>query len=222
MKKFAVPIFVIFFAVHMNGCAPNDSIQSNIKTLDMWQESYVAFLKEFPFISEDDHSPIDKDDIYYLFSLRDLDNNSIPELLIFQMSNAGIKEVLTVYTYDGGIYKLGDYSNPKGSFISWFCVSKNSMFPGLYETWNGGGLEYYQYLSIEDGELICEYLWVHDLTGESPVINVLSNNQELVDSSMDLFPKTFGETENVLEAYFINEETIEQVILNYSNEKMDD
>ena len=73
-----------------------------------------------------------KDYQVFEFSLRDLDKDEIPELIIVQ-SNA-VHGILSVYFYDGNLKKYGDYSNPKIG-QSGLYISDNPMFPGLFTFW---------------------------------------------------------------------------------------
>jgi len=116
----------------------------------MWQEAYIAFLRNFSASTESGVSE---------FALRDLDNNSVPELIITQTDANAMSAVLTVYSYDGNVYKVGDYSNPKESFVSGFRFSNKLAFPGLFEVWWGGGIEHYGYLTVKKRNLAYEYLY---------------------------------------------------------------
>ena len=230
LKKLVVLIFVVLFALSINGCTsyikaqsiseiPAETEhpdQSAPQPTEAWQDVYAVFLREYPFLDEDKFSSVGREDIFSQFALRDLDNDAIPELLMFQLQKSGFNQVFTAYAYDGTVYKLGDYSNPKGSFVSWFRIPGSSMYPGLYECWHGGGQEYCQYLSVKDRVLTCEYLWHMDRSGESPILTELSDNKQLVNDSIDAFPP-YDYSENLLEAYFINDETINQVILDFSD-----
>lgn len=231
MKKLFVLIFVTLFAFSINGCISNNKVQSiseapvelepsaqsKLQPTETWQDAYAAFLGEFPFLDEDKFSSIDREDIFFKFALRNLDNSGVPELLMFQLQKIGSNQVFTAYAYDGNVYKLGDYSNPKGSFVSWFRIPGNPMLPGLYECWHGGGQEYCQYLSVKEGELTCEYLWHMDRSGESPLLTELSDNKQLVSDSIDAFPP-YDYSENLLEAHFINDENIDKILENPTND----
>lgn len=219
-------LFVLLFVVPMNSCISNNNIQTTSKTdsettqsmqnllppVEPWQEAYGMFLWEFSFFDDDSVSKLGSEEIFYKFSLRDLDNNGIPELLIFQLQKGGFNQKLTVYTYDENICKLGDYKNPTGSFISWFRIPNNSMFSGLYDCWYEGGQEYCQYLVVKDGTLVCEYLWNINRLGESPVLTELSDNKQLINDSIEAFPP-YEYRENLLKTYFVNEQNINHVVM---------
>ena len=226
MKKFGVIILLVLFALSINGCSSNNSTQitseiteepeystqSTTQPTEMWQEAYAEFLKEFPFLNNDDFSVLSREDVFYQFCLKDLDNSGIPELLIFKTNMMCSDDIFYAYTYDGNVCKLGEYSNRKRSFISWFRIPGDPLYPGLYECWHGGGQEYCQYLSVKDGELTCEYLWHMDRSGEEPLLTELYDNKQLVNDSIDAFPP-YLYTENLLEVHFINDETIDKIIL---------
>ena len=76
------------------------------------------------------------------------------------------------------------------------------MLPGLFEMWHSGGEEHYGYLSIEDGELVYEYLWHNDRTVTPPQETTISDNQQLVDESIKLNPP-YDSDDNLLELQFV-------------------
>lgn len=127
------------------------------------------------------------------------------ELLITQSDkDTALNAVLTVYKYDGDVCKLGDYTNEKGSFVSWFRQPGNPMFPGLYDCWHSDGQEYCRYIWVVEGELVCEPLWQMDRTEEHPVLTELSGKAELVADSINAFP-AYEYSENLLESYSLDE-----------------
>lgn len=200
MKKLIIlPLVLLFLLSTATGCSSKEP--------DSWKDEYAAFLSEFPYFYGDNIDFRDNDSVIYSFSLRDLDNNGVPELLVFQNNSNGLNAVLTVYAFDGNVYEIGEYSNPKGSFVGGFRISDNPKFPGLFECWWGGGEDYYGYLPIKDGELIYESLWQNVLNTEPPQQIVLSNNKELIDESIRLYPP-YESTDNLLEIYLINDENI--------------
>lgn len=154
--------------------------------------AYMDFLEKFS-----------KTETYqvYEFSLKDLDKDEIPELIIVQ-SNA-VHGILSVYYYDGDLKKYGDYSNPKIG-QSALRVSDNPTFPGLFTLWWGGGVEHYEYLYLDEGILKKSKLWELDRAGEFPCQRLLSSNKELVEESMNLFSKC-DNVENMLELYLIDD-----------------
>lgn len=154
--------------------------------------AYIDFLQNFSKT---------KDYQVFAFSLRDLDKDEIPELIIVQ-SNA-VHGIVSVYFYDGDLKKYGDYSNPKIG-KSALCVSDNRMFPGLFTLWWGGGVEHYDYLYIDGGELKECRLWEMDRTEEFPCQKILFSDEELVEESIELFSKENDE-KNVLELYLIDD-----------------
>lgn len=154
--------------------------------------AYIDFLQNFSKT---------KDYQVFAFSLRDLDKDEIPELIIVQ-SNA-VHGIVSVYFYDGDLKKYGDYSNPKIGKSALY-VSDNRMFPGLFSLWWGGGVEHYDYLYIDGRELKECRLWEMDRTEEFPCQKILLSDEELVEESIELFSKEDNE-KNVLELYLIDD-----------------
>lgn len=164
---------------------------------ETWQEAYTLFLRDFHALAEVNE-----------FSLRDLDNNGIPELIIVQVEEEAANGVLTVYTYDGDIYKLGDYTDPKIG-VAGLRFSNDEMYPGLFTLWWGGGVEHYGYLTVRDRKLVYEYLWYIDHTIDTQH-NEISNDKQLINESINANPP-YEYTDNVLKMYLINEDNISEI-----------
>lgn len=178
MKKFVILLtFIILFSLTIIGCTESDEAQNsnntqnsgnqNISTssntntqTQTWQSAYIEHLKKLPAPSDNLG--------YSTFGMRDLDKNGIPELLIIQQDSNALNAILTVYSYDSDIYKIGDYSNPKKLFLGGFRFSNNPDIPGLFECWWGSGVEHYGYIYVKDRKLFYEYLYYDDRTAEPP------------------------------------------------------
>jgi hypothetical protein len=156
--------------------------------MELWQKAYVEFLREFKIVSTYD--------VNY-FSLRDLNGNATQELIIFESDDGGRDAVITVYSYDGTVYKVGDYSDPKIG-VSNPRISDNPTYPGLFTLWWGGGVERYGYLTVKERKLIHEHLFDIDRTGETPRLIELSNDKQLIDESINAYPP-YEYTDNLLE-----------------------
>lgn len=177
--------------------APSESIEP-------WQKAYAAFLRNFPI--PDDYEVSE-------FSLRDLDNSGIPELVICQVysTDSGTKKLITVYSYDGSVYKAGEYSGQQRSAA--LRISSNPMYSGLFTLWWGGGVEHYGYLTVKEGKLEYEDLWYDD---HSPVSQQwqqveISDDKQLIKESIDANPP-YEYTENLFEMYLINDDNITEII----------
>ena len=196
-------VFVVLFAF-MVGCSLNDkrSIDTPVAEIEAtensdvsnWQTAYISFLKDFP-------APEDNEILE--FSLRDLDGDGVPELIICQMDNAAYTKDLLVYSYENSIYKIGEFENA-GSYASALCITDNPMFGGLFLLWYGGGVERYGYLSVEDRELKYEYLFYYDRTVEPHNKGIISDNEQLVEEADNAFPP-YDYYDNILEMYNIGD-----------------
>ena len=165
---------------------------------EAWQEAYTTFLKDFSAKSNYDN---------HEFSLRDLDNNGIPELIIIQTHPA--EELLTVYSYDRNVREIGDYSNVKIAMAG-LRISNNPMFPGLFTVWWGGGVEHYGYLTVKEGVLTYEDVWRNDHTLETPFQEEISNNKQLIKESIDAHPPS-EYTDNLLKTYPFSNDAIDEL-----------
>jgi len=154
-----------------------NAIETNVCVEDSadntWKEAYSTFLNNFQRDSQYNRSH---------FSWRDLDNDGIPELIIEQArDDAGI---LNVYSYDGCVFEVGKYSNPKIG-VADLRFSTNPDFSGLFTFWWGGGVEHYGYLTVNDRELLYVDLWYIDRLNETNQIEV-SSDKELINESISV------------------------------------
>ena len=123
------------------------------------------------------------------FYVKDLDCNSIPELILKKNGVA-----LTVYKYEGDVIKIGQHDFESGT--SRFLFFDDSAYPGIFYFCVGGGYEWYSYITIEDNELVIEELWNKDFSGISKElgkkrgeIEEISNNKKLIKSSKKAYKR---------------------------------
>lgn len=105
-----------------------------------------------------------KDGVWYYYTVRDLDGNGVPELILHRSSSSGRK--MMVYSYEQGIQKIStdeDYI----SGTTMLLVTDHPSYPGIIYFHVGGGLERYDYLSVVDQTLHWEELWNEDYSGIS-------------------------------------------------------
>ena len=94
----------------------------------------------------------------YYFTLKDLDNNGTPKLVI--MTNW---MNVAVYTFNDGLIKIGSQNFATGTTRLFF--SDNPAYSGIFTFFVGGGLAHYGYMSIKDNQLIYEELWNEAYSG---------------------------------------------------------
>ena len=177
------------------GCMKNTSMQNDAKT---WQEAYIEFLKG-------NNYPLNYD--ISRFSLKDLDNDGIPELILQQRNEGSNSSILTVYSYNDKVFEIGSYELVGAGGL---CVSDNQKFPGLFHVTWGGGIEDYWYISIEENMLQCQHAWrINRSIQEIEPIEFLDS--ELIDVVIDVY-ETDKFHYNEFEMYYINEENIEKII----------
>ena len=209
MKKYIIIIISMIFIFFLNKYIINNKIKNNFEStniillnknirIDEWKNTYLYFLNDFLKYNND----------IYEFSLWDLDNNGIPELLILQLNENGGEGILSIYSYDDNIIKIDDYIDHKTA--AGYRYSYNTLFPGLFTFWWGGGQEYYGYLTINNGILIHENIKHIDRSIEPPNIKYMSNNKHLIDESTNVYPH-FNYNDNILKFYIINNENIENI-----------
>lgn len=91
------------------------------------------------------------------YSVRDLDANGIPELIIKKGTE------LTIYSYMQGVKLIDSYDFLTGTTV--LLVSDHPSYPGILYFCVGGGLEHYGYLSFVEQWIHTEELWNEDFTG---------------------------------------------------------
>ena len=117
-----------------------------------WQDAYADVLLSpqgfYKTYGSENQAEYNRYKPYFTFSLQDLDNNGIPELIVrWDMSVDGY--TCDIYTYSKGIKELG-----KISLRDEFYISGNSKFPGLfYCAYAYNGSEAYGYVSIKNNKL---------------------------------------------------------------------
>ncbi|MBR5922308.1 MAG: hypothetical protein IKZ59_00785 [Clostridia bacterium] len=198
-------LFTLVLLLSVTACNNRFETQSETilitdETKDAWQNAYALFLKDWSALP---------DEYVLVFSLRDLDQDSIPELLIRQGNEKDQTRRLFVYSYDDGVCKIGECDDPN-SFAGTFLFSDHLEYPGLFSCKWGGGIERYGYLSIKDNQLVYEDLWLMDRTLDTPEQKDISNNKELINESINLFEPNEYDA-NILEEYPISMDGIKQV-----------
>lgn len=167
-----------------------------------WQDAYAKILKSpkefYKLWGSEDESAYNKYLPNFYFSIRDLDNNGVPELIVrWDMGLDG--HVCNVYTYSNGIVDLGYIS-----LLDDFRVSDNSKYPGLFYTaYAYYGDEADCYTTIKNNKLvnkvILEYkggvLIKEDKTyvGEMEKSNVIPK-YAITDSNINMAIYNFGIT----------------------------
>lgn len=205
-KHRSVCILLLILVLLLSGTACNNQFGTQSETVlitdetkDAWQNAYALFLKDWPALP---------DEYVLVFSLRDLDQDSIPELLIRQGNEKDQTRRLFVYSYDDGVCKIGECDDPN-SFAGTFLFSDHLEYHGLFSCKWGGGIERYGYLSIKGNHLVYEDLWLMDRTLDTPEQKDISNNKELINESINLF-KSNEYDANVLKEYPISMDGIKQ------------
>lgn len=99
------------------------------------------------------------------FSIKDLDNNGIPELII---AKDGVN--ITVYTFKDTVVEVGSHYFATGTTRLFF--TDNSSYPGMFFYFVGGGLDHYGYITIKDNKLMYEELWNEDYSGISKELGI--------------------------------------------------
>jgi|GEM_PF-1211795 len=150
-----------------NGCSKIESAMNQEEKVD-----YTAFLS---------HLYRDKSlDGEIEYDIRDLDNNSIPELII---ARNGVNNI-TVYSFTDSIIEVGNYNFETGT--TRLFNSDNSLYPGIFSYYSGGGLNHYGYLTIKDNKLVYEELWNEDYSGISEELGIERNKIEELSTDKQL------------------------------------
>ncbi|HOV25533.1 MAG TPA: hypothetical protein PK566_04130 [Pseudobacteroides sp.] len=173
MKKLLVYLSVLVIFL-FSGCGKTESTLNEKGKVD-----YTTFLSGLYDNKSSD------EELY--FSIRDLDNNGIPELVIAR-NGANI----TVYTYNDTVVEIGNHDFVTGT-TRLFC-SDNPLYPGIFFYFAGGGLDHYGYLTIKDNKLMYEELWNEDYSGVSKELGIsrekieeLSADKQIINESRKVY-----------------------------------
>lgn len=173
-----------------------------------WQRAYIQFLQEFIILEDFEICE---------YALKDINLDGVPELILLQ-SDQSVKALLEIYSFKNKVFKTGGFTNIKvGSAL---CVSDHPLYPGLFLLRWGGGVEHYEYITVEEDLLVYEYLWFNNLAPEEAAIkngksgkNMVSDNKELIELSENVFQDV--NDDNILEMFILGEDDEFQPIINY-------
>ena len=153
MKRFVFLFFLCILSLFpLNGCNKMEFPLEEDSQGDEWKVAYTKFLSDF-------YEKKNAEDIFH-FSIKDLDNDSTPELIVLKND---LK--VSVYTFNETVVKVGDHDFITGTTRLLF--SDNPSYPGILYFHVGGGLEHYGYMAIKDNKLVNEELWNEDYSGIS-------------------------------------------------------
>lgn len=136
----------------------DDTEDSKIKSAEM----YTDFLKNYSSNTE----------LFYF--IKDIDNNSIEELIISQ--NTGIE----VYTCGDSVKKVGTHDFITGTVQLYHTNDK--MYPGIVFVTIGGGKEHFGYITITDGALTLKQIFDNDfsmISGEKEDV-IYTDDEKLI------------------------------------------
>lgn len=163
MKKLLLYL-VILTMLLFSGCGKTERVLKEEGKVD-----YTTFLNDLyenKFSNEELES-----------SIKDLDNNGIPELVIAKNGANNI----TVYTFIDTVVEVGNHNFATGTTRLFF--TDNSSYPGMFFYFAGGGLNHYGYITIKDNKLMYEELWNEDYSGISKELGI--SRQRIEEFSAD-------------------------------------
>ena len=171
-KKMRIVLLMLLAIPMLFGCQNKQSQSSDTTSADAnVQEAYRIFLLE---LYEQDPTKNTN-----TFLIRDLDGNGVEELIYRHQALE-----VTFYTYDNGIKKI-DYHDFQTGTTRLF-VSDNPAYPGFFEFHIGGGLEYYNYITIEKAALNFKKLWDDDFSdsyeGRDKIVEYTTDKQMIAES----------------------------------------
>jgi hypothetical protein len=198
MKKKAFLVLLALIMVLGQLHVMEEPVFAATKT-EPWQDAYAKILKSpkefYKVWGSEDESAYNKYLPYFYFSIRDIDNNGVPELIVrWDMGMAG--HVCNVYTYSKGIKDLG-YISLLGDFL----VSENSKYPGLFYTaYAYYGDASHSYTTIKNNKLVDQVILEYKN-------EVLTKEDKKYVSEM--------EKAKVIQTYSITDSNINMAIYNY-------
>lgn len=149
-KKLSI-ILTLIMALGLVGALTTPTQAATIS----WQDAYAEVLKDpegfYKAYGSEDEYAYNKYKPYFYFSLKDIDNNGVPELIV-RWDMGGDGHTCEIYTYSKGIKELGIVA-----LQDEFSISSNSKYPGLfYCSYAYNGTEAYNYVKIKKNKLTDE------------------------------------------------------------------
>ena len=158
---------------------PSDapSGEANKPTYTAEQSKYLDFVKNL----------IDTDQLraqYCSFRFKDINGDGKEEFLLIDATK------LTVYTLNGEEVSEIDQNEFYTGTLR-LLEPGDPAYPGIICFTVGGGREWHQYLTLKDGKLSLEDLWVYDYSPfvESPETREVSTDKKLIELSKTAYEK---------------------------------
>lgn len=170
MKKLLVYITLLAMLL-LSGCGKTEMVIKEKGRVD-----YTSFLSDL-YDNKSDNEELG-------FSIKDLDNNGIPELII---SKNGVSNI-TVYTFNDTVVEVGNHFFETATTRLFF--SDNSSYPGMFFYFAGGGLDHYGYITIKDNKLMYEELWNEDYSEISKDLGISRNRIEEFSADKQLIEES--------------------------------
>lgn len=174
MKKLLVYLTILAILL-FSGCGKTERVLKEKGKVD-----YTTFLSDL-YENKSSNEELD-------FSIKDLDNNGIPELII---AKNGVNNI-SVYTFNDTVVEIGNHNFETGTTRLFF--TDNSSYPGMFFYFVGGGLDHYGYITIKDNKLMYEELWNEDYSGISKelgisrnIIEEFSADKQLINESRKVY-----------------------------------
>ncbi len=174
MKKMLVYLAILAI-FSFSGCGKTERTLKEEAKVD-----YTTFLSDL-YDNKSSNDDLD-------FSIKDLDNNGIPELVI---AKNGMNNI-TVYTYNDIVVEVGNHNFASGT--TRLFSTDNSSYPGMFFYFASGGLDHYGYITIKDNKLMYEDLWNEDYSGISKELGIsrkrieeFSADKQLINESRKVY-----------------------------------
>jgi hypothetical protein len=158
MKKLLV-YHTILAILLFCGCSKTERVLKEEGKVD-----YTTFLSDL-YKNKSSNEELD-------YSIKDLDNSGIPELII---AKNGVSNI-SVYTFNDTVVEVGNHNFETGTTRLFY--TDNSSYPGIFSYSVGGGLDHYGYITIKDNKLMYEELWNEDYSGISKELGISRNRIE--------------------------------------------
>ncbi|MDE7367175.1 MAG: hypothetical protein K2N24_07460 [Lachnospiraceae bacterium] len=222
MKRLMIVLMCIWGISSLSGCMKQNvvNVEANFSACSDWQTAYIEKLGECN--TENQNAG---EGIYHSYILYDIDQNTIPELIL-QLGTKGEERELECYTVQDGEMILLDHF--EGQYASFYpCPEEKALF--IREICDGaiplhGALTK---LTIENGEMVRESIlenvedsevlsflesrnlldnFIYDHTGVQTVLPILEYDTERIDEILVQDTMTEEEARVAIEAVLNNEE----------------
>lgn len=147
-------------------------------TVEEWKSAYQDYLNKI-------YKSYKNPDKRLWYFCKDVDQNEIPELFVFDYDSLDSDEMMKAYTYQKkAVVEIGSRCITGTTML---LYSEDSACPGIFTFDVGGGLDRYGYITVQNGKLSETDLWTETIEEEGGRKNEISSDKRLIRESKKVY-----------------------------------